>query len=185
MEQHKAIEMLSGADFPVSEKQAWVDFGCGTGTFTLALAQLLAPNSTIAAVDKDRNSLSKIPEHVNGITIEKKVGDFVDENDFSLPELDGILMANSLHYVKHQAGFIDKASQFLKPDGCFLIVEYDTNLSSPWVPYPVDFTALKTLFEDAGFSFIQKLSDKPSRYNPSNLYSALIRHKSSFKSYSG
>ena len=34
---------------------------CGTGTFTLALADLLAPSSVVHAIDSDASALRKIP----------------------------------------------------------------------------------------------------------------------------
>jgi predicted RNA methylase len=40
--------------------QDWCDLGCGTGTFTTALAELLAPGSTIHAVDLDQKMLEEI-----------------------------------------------------------------------------------------------------------------------------
>ncbi len=83
-------------------------------------------------------------------------------------------MANSLHYIQNQKVFIGNTKPLLKPEGCFLVVEYDTNISNPWVPYPVSFVRLNELFKAAGFSSIRKLKEKPSRYNRSNLYSAMI-----------
>jgi trans-aconitate methyltransferase len=40
--------------------QSWCDLGCGSGTFTTALAQLLAPGSRIHAVDFDQRALERI-----------------------------------------------------------------------------------------------------------------------------
>lgn len=173
MQHSHAVDMLSATDQPQGRKEAWADLGCGTGTFTLALASLLAPGSRIIAVDKDRTALDQIPGTFNSVSIEKRVTDFSDFG-FSPHKPDGILMANSLHYVQHQAGFIGRLKQNLAPDGTVLIVEYDTERSNPWVPYPVSFQKLETLFRDAGFSSVRKLNERPSRYNSSTLYSAVI-----------
>ncbi len=173
MKQSRAIDMISEPGRLHSGDEIWVDFGCGTGTFTMALAHLLGQNSRIIAVDKDSSSLEKIPDHFDQVVIEKRLADFV-EDEFSFSGLDGILMANSLHYIQDQRSFIKKAKLSLKPEGCFLVVEYDTDISNPWIPYPVNFARLNELFKGAGFSSIQKLKEEPSRYNRSNLYSAII-----------
>jgi hypothetical protein len=57
---------------------------------------------------------------------------------------------------------------------CFLIVEYDTNDASRWVPYPVSRTSLVALFEHAGYSSIRILRSRPSVYRRASLYAAVI-----------
>lgn len=175
MKQNQAIEMISVSGRSDSGSEVWVDLGCGTGTFTLALAHILGPNSRIIAVDKDSGSLEKIPDHFNQVVIEKRHADFIND-EFSFSGLDGILMANSLHYIPNQEVFLEKTKHLLKPEGSVLVVEYDTNISNPWIPYPVSFARLKELFKGAGFSSVRKLKERPSRYNRSNLYSAMIEH---------
>lgn len=39
------------------ELQLWADLGCGSGTFTRALASLLPVGSKVLAVDKERQDL--------------------------------------------------------------------------------------------------------------------------------
>ena len=88
--------------------------------------------------------------------------------------LDGILMANSLHYVEHQAAFIRECESRMKCHRRFLIVEYDTCNASRWVPYPVSRTKLTTLFEHAGYSSVRVLRSRPSIYRRAPLYSAAV-----------
>lgn len=178
MKHSQAVEMLSHRHLNNSEKQIWADLGSGTGTFTLALAHLLVPDSRIIAVDKESRSLNQIPEQFQQVVIKKRMTDFTGE-DFPSANLDGILMANSLHYVQNQEDFINKIKKWLKPAGLILIVEYDMDSPNPWVPYPVSFVRLDKLFKNSGFTSIQKLKEKPSRYNRSNLYSAMIQHQES------
>ena len=76
----------------------WADLGCGTGTFTVALADLLSPGSTIHAMDRDASVLRRIPPEHRGVSITTHRGDFTNHT-WPFANLDGILMANSLHYV--------------------------------------------------------------------------------------
>jgi methylase of polypeptide subunit release factors len=55
--------------------QSGCDLGCGSGTFTTALAQLLAPGSMIRAVDLDPRALECVPDHYDRIEIRKTLGD--------------------------------------------------------------------------------------------------------------
>lgn len=98
MEHKQAIDMISAPELSNSEPQIWADFGCGSGAFTLALAHHLKPKIQIIAIDKDSSSLKEIPNQFNNIPIEKKCKNFT-ELYFLSNSLNGVLMANSLHYV--------------------------------------------------------------------------------------
>src|ERR1700733_10400314 len=79
--------------------QDWCDLGCGTGTFTTALAEMLAPGSTIHAVDLDQKALEEIPGRYHGGEICYILGD-LQSSSLRLPSVDGILMANSLLFIR-------------------------------------------------------------------------------------
>jgi len=157
------IDQIAGA-----RAQIWCDLGCGTGTFTLALATLLPPGSVIHAIDKDERSLSQIPDRYQDVTIRKEVVN-LGKSDLSLPALDGVLMANFLHFIKHQGAFIARLRTLSER---LLVVEYDGRPPSPWVPYPLGFSALRGLLLERGFSEIAKLGTRASRFG-GELYSAL------------
>ena len=136
----------------------------------MRLADLLPPGSTIIAMDRDAKALKQVPEQFGTTRITKQVGDFVTE---ALPaNFDGILLANALHFVRDQPDFIRRASDFLKPTGAFLLVEYDMDSPNPWVPYPSSFAVLSELFRDAGFLSIRRLAERPSTFGRARLYSA-------------
>jgi len=173
MEITKAAGLFHHPDFIISGKTNWADLGCGTGTFTLALASLLPKGSTIYAMDTNEQALKAIPDSYGNASIKKLKGNFVTD---SLPfdELDGILMANSLHYVKDKPRFIQKVISHLNGHGCILLVEYDTDFPNNWVPYPQTFSGLEKLFSGSGFSSIHKLNEMPSVYNRAMMYAAII-----------
>ncbi len=172
MQIKEAVELIDNDFISGDGIQIWADLGCGSGTFTTALASLLSENSLIYAVDKSRIDLDRIPARFESARIEKIQADFTKGE---LPNnLDGILISNSLHYVKEKDLFIGKIKTHLKKVGCFLIVEYDTEISNTWVPFPINYNSLKKLFEKEGYG-VKKLKEKPSIYRRENIYSVLIR----------
>ena len=152
----------------------WADLGCGSGLFTYALAGLLKGESVIYAVDKNISSFNKNP-FLKNILIKQVELNF-ERTPLPFNNLDGILMANSLHYVKNKKDFFEKIKTCLNANGCFLIVEYNMETANHWVPYPMSFLSLKKLFHDVGFSFVEKISERPSVFNRGNLYSAIVEH---------
>lgn len=165
--------MLAGSGVGLLGPTTWADLGCGTGTFTLALADLLAPNSVIHAMDRDGSALRQLPSSHKRVSIRAHRGDFTSLMwPFDNDNLDGILMGNSLHYVDDQAVFIRACEARMTSPHRFLVVEYDTQDASRWVPYPVPQTMLDSLFAAAGYS-VQRLRSRPSVYRRAALYSAL------------
>jgi ubiquinone/menaquinone biosynthesis C-methylase UbiE len=145
----------------------WADFGAGSGAFTLALRELVGPHANIYAVDKDQRALQQLEKsHREKFTTSQNIHSV--RADFggvlSLPPLDGIVMANSLHYFKDREKILRHVRSFLKLQGSLLLVEYNVDSGNPWVPYPLSFEAFRTLAPRAGFSEAQLLGTAPSRF---------------------
>lgn len=173
MELKQAIQLISTPWLDATTPQTWADLGAGTGLFTTALAHLIGKHSTIYAVDKSGADLQQIKTRAD-ISLKTIKADFIHD-ELQLPELNGILMANSLHYVKDQSRFLQKIQQSMVEEGRFLIVEYDTDKPNQWVPYPLTFNALKQLMLQLGYKTIEKIGETPSRYNNNNIYAAWIQ----------
>jgi len=167
----EAVQLIERADFGPEEPQRWVDLGCGNGLFSHALAQLLPSGSSVLGMDKRR-----LPFHVTvveGVKLEFQKGNFIKD---SLPwsDLDGILMANSIHYVADKTGLIGKLRPYLKANGRIIIIEYDTERGNPWVPYPLSFAKSQRLFKDLGFEQVKKIGERNSIYGPRKMYACEI-----------
>ena len=171
MKLYDAIKLISGIDN--RRTQQWADLGCGEGLFTTALGNLLETGSTIHAVDTNQRALSVIPDKVNDVVIKKHKLDFVQE-ELPFTDLDGVLMANAFHFVKDKSLFISKLKEHLKPTHSLLMVEYDTDASNRWVPYPMSFKSMQDFFLKSGYGSIGKVNELPSLYNRANIYSAII-----------
>src|SRR5262245_15955721 len=111
MEKAEAVQLIRQG--VIAEKSNWADLGCGDGMFTLALSSLISRGSVIYAVDSNSRALAKVLS-VPQIKIEKIKANF-EKDHLSLSNLDGILMANSIHFVKDKHSFIQKAKAWLKP----------------------------------------------------------------------
>ena len=168
-----AIHLITKGFDPSAKPQTWVDLGCGTGLFTQALAAVVSTGSKLYAVDKEPASLEKVDIKSNDIALTQVHQDFVHD----LPawgSCDGILMANSLHFVSDKLTFMRRIKGTLKPKGKIIVVEYEMEHPNAWVPYPIPLLSLNELMSNVGFSSITKLEEEPSVFNPAKLYSALI-----------
>lgn len=143
----------------------WADLGAGEGAFTYALAELLGRDAQIVAVDKDARALRSIDGH-----IETRVADFTQPLD--LHDLDGILMANSLHFVRDKAPVLQSVRNMLRPRGRLIVVEYGTDRGNQWVPYPFSYERWEAMAARAGFKSTRLLKTIPSRWLGS-MYSAV------------
>src|ERR1700726_2719124 len=100
----------------------WADLGAGDGAFTFALADLLGPGAQITAVDRDSGSMKRLASAAAGAPIETVVADFT--RPLKLAGLDGVVMANSLHFVRDKAPVLAAVRDMLRPGGTLIMVEY-------------------------------------------------------------
>ncbi len=92
----------------------------------------------------------------------------------SLPPLDGVIMANSLHYIRDRDAFAKSLSSVLKDNARLIIVEYDTDAANRWVPFPISFNTLEKWAAGVGFRNVRRLKERPSIYQRAKMYSAVM-----------
>jgi len=165
MEHKDHVNLLRPATIPAGG--TWADFGAGSGAFTFALSELVGLKAEIYAVDKDRAGFSKLEQSHRALfgtsqNIHPVRADFAGA--LSLPPLDGIIMANSLHYFKDKEKVLRHVRSFLKLNGTLLLVEYNVDSGNMWVPYPLSFETYKALAPHAGFTEPRLLAKVPSRF---------------------
>jgi ubiquinone/menaquinone biosynthesis C-methylase UbiE len=155
----------------------WADLGAGTGNFTWALRELLGPTGTIYAVDRDRKAIARqraaIESAGPGAAIVPIEADFTRPLD--LLSLDGILLANALHFIRDQVATLRQIVGYLRPGGRLLVVEYDVASTMPWVPFPLPFERLRVLAPQAGLSEATRIGLRRSPSSGVSMYAAVLR----------
>ena len=153
---------------------AWADFGSGGGAFTLALAEILEPGSQIYSVDKNAVSLQRqaraMANRYPNIAVQYLNVDYTQPLD--LPLLDGLIMANSLHFQRDKDAVLALIREYLQPWGRLIIVEYNLDQGNTWVPYPLSYRTWEIFAQKSGFASTQLLARRPSRFM-GEIYSAL------------
>ncbi len=164
MDHHDHVQLLrNGIPAPGG---VWADLGAGDGAFTLALAELLGPAATLYALDRDAAALRRLAIHVRArfpaTHLHTRAADFTQP--LELPLLDGVVMANSLHYVRAQTALVAQVKRYLHPQGRLVVVEYNTDRGNQWVPHALSFTTWQQISLRAGFAHTQLLATHPSRF---------------------
>ena len=144
----------------------WLELGAGHGEFTLALADLLGPGGSIVAQDRDQAALQRLGGRVRAafpaVGLETIAADFTQ----SLPDgpFDGVLAANSLHFIGDPAPVLEAVRHRLRPAGRLLLVEYDADHGNQWVPFPISFAAWSRLAPAVGLKVPRQIGRVPSRF---------------------
>jgi SAM-dependent methyltransferase len=152
----------------------WADLGSGDGAFTLALADLLGPGARIVSIDRDGGALRRqrhaMEARFPGAGVDYRQADFTRPLD--LAAMDGIVMANSLHFVRRKEPVLAAVRGWLRPGGRLVLVEYDADRGNPWVPHPLSYPTWERVAAASGFVETRLLARRPSRYLGA-MYSAL------------
>ena len=154
----------------------WAEFGSGRGAFTFALAELIGPEGAIYSVDKNQAALrdqahsfqKRSTDHQPIIHYLNK--DYVQP--FSLPPLNGVQMANTLHYHEHKAAILKLIHNYMVPNGHMILVEYNSDRGNTWVPHPLSLNSWRLLAEKVGFVGTRLLERVPSSFM-GEIYSAI------------
>lgn len=144
----------------------WADLGSGAGAFTLALADLLGPTGEMYSVDREQGALREQERAMRArfpaTKVQYLVADFTQR--LELPPLDGVVMANSLHFQREKNPVLQLVRGYLKPGGRLILVEYNVDRGNTWVPYPLSYQTWEALARENGFTSTRLLATQPSRW---------------------
>jgi SAM-dependent methyltransferase len=80
-------------------------------------------------------------------------------------QLDGVLLANALHFVRDPERVLARLVEQLRPGGRAIVVEYDRREASQWVPFPIPASRWPRLAESAGLAEPAITATRPSSYS--------------------
>lgn len=144
----------------------WADFGSGSGAFTLALAELIGSHATLYSIDQKATALRRQQTAVQAnfpkLQVHYLTANFSQPLD--LPPLDGVVMANALHFERHKDTVLQHLFNYLQPHGRFILVEYNVDQGNLWVPHPLSFTTWQQLARKHGFVQTRLLATRPSSF---------------------
>jgi ubiquinone/menaquinone biosynthesis C-methylase UbiE len=144
----------------------WADMGSGEGAFTLALRDIAGPEVTIYSIDADAGGLLEQKRSFDREFPHTDIHFIHDDfmKKISVPPLDGIIAANSIHFVKDTLHVLRHFKTSLKPGGRLVIVEYNVDQGNTWVPYPFAYQTFLKLADEAGYKDMKLLHTVPSQF---------------------
>lgn len=162
----EAVELI-GAVIP--RGGTWADIGAGEGVFTRALAELLGPEGRIFAIDRDARAIAALERWAvqDGVRVIPLTADFTEPLELLGVEaagLDGMLLANALHFVPDAGSVLARLTALVRPGGRVIVAEYDGRRANQWVPHPLPSAALPELAAAAGLTPFEIIATRPSAY---------------------
>src|SRR5262245_39756107 len=148
--------------------QVIADLGAGTGVFSVPLGHAVAPGGRVYAVEIDNGYFPII----EGKAKESKVSNLRTVlGEFTDPKLPGIdvdlaFMHDVLHHVEDRAGYLRNATNYIKRDGRFVVIDYKSE-QSPHKGQPnliVGEEQVTGWMRAAGFSKVEKVDLFPDKY---------------------
>jgi SAM-dependent methyltransferase len=119
-------------------------------------------------VDKDRRALDTQREELHrrfgaaSPQMRYLVADYTRPLD--LPQLDGVVMANTLHFYRAPAPIVRAVMSYVRPEGRLIVVEYGVDRGNVWVPHPFSFAAWEDIAARCGLIGVRLLHTVPSRF---------------------
>lgn len=117
-----ASRMLS--EVGISEGQRVLDFGCGSGTYSIPAAKLVGKDGRIYSLDVSQGDLEKLSrrakkEGVNNITTLLSSGDV--EIPISNEMLNNVLLIDVLQEISDKNTLLKEIYRILRPDGLMTV----------------------------------------------------------------
>lgn len=110
-------------DIGIGPQTVWADIGCGTGFFTIPLANAV---EQVYALDIHTEMLDDLNESLTQLQIFNVETLRSGESRFPLSEqlVDGILTSLVLHEVDHPVEFFHELNRILKTEGRLVVIEW-------------------------------------------------------------
>jgi ubiquinone/menaquinone biosynthesis C-methylase UbiE len=109
----------------IKEGMTVLDFGCGPGFFTVAMAELVGRTGKVVAVDLQEGMLNRLRAKISNTELEKRIKlHKAKSNRIGITEeIDFALAFYVIHELDNQEEFFKELKSILKPNGRILISE--------------------------------------------------------------
>ncbi|MGV8175631.1 MAG: class I SAM-dependent methyltransferase [Methanothrix sp.] len=126
---HNPEKILGGY---VKSGQTVVDLGCGSGTFTIAMAQMVGETGKVIAVDVQHEMLQIVRKKAAKEKLEARIITHKSEQDrIGISEkVDFALAFYMVHEVPNEEAFLKEITTLLEREGKLLIVEPKLHVSA-------------------------------------------------------
>ncbi len=146
--------------FHIDPGMVVADLGAGTGAYAFPLAKAVGPSGKVYAVDVQKELIAKLKSDANQkqiTNIEIIWGDLDDPKGTTLREssVDRIVVANTFFQIEDKDEFMKEVHRILRTNGLLLFIDWKGSFGGvgPKGEDIVTPDVVRTLFEDAGFTF--------------------------------
>ncbi len=127
-----------------------LDFGCGTGSYTLPVAKVVGREGKVYALDREPLALRRVEEKARreGLV---NIHTILSDEDTSLPDesIDIILFYGVIHQIRDKYAVLKELYRVLKPTG-YLSTRYCLIIKKDKVIKIMEQTKLFSLIEEKG-----------------------------------
>ena len=104
---------------PLKEGMVVVDYGCGSGSYTIPAAKLVGPEGKVFAVDIQPLAIKTIKEKVTRESLTNIEAILVDSYNTGIQgsSVDLVLLIDALHMISNRDALFQEIHRLLKQDG--------------------------------------------------------------------
>jgi ubiquinone/menaquinone biosynthesis C-methylase UbiE len=107
----------------VREGQTVLDFGCGSGHFTVAAAQIVGEGGRVYALDIHPLAIKAVERKVTKSNL-SNVTTILSDRETGLPEdsIDVVLLYRTFYLVRDKKGLLDELYRVMRPSGILSVL---------------------------------------------------------------
>ncbi|MFC3212451.1 class I SAM-dependent methyltransferase [Planomicrobium okeanokoites] len=149
---------------PISETDTVLDFGAGTGYFTIPAAKAVTGN--VYALDMDAEMLDVIKAKALHAEIENIIPVHTDGSDIPLPDerVDLVIASLVLHEIRPLDQTLTQMKNVLKDSGHLICIELEPKVETSHKAPRISLAGMEQEMEDAGFRVVEKVFPSESLY---------------------
>lgn len=138
------------------------DIGCGTGVYTIALAEEVGATGQIYAVDIHRDALHTLASTLDKrgiINVEMLWADMEQHIPIDAYSLDALVLSNVLFQADDVDRVLSMVSKLIKPEGQLLVVDWKDSFGGigPHPAHVIQEEQAITLVQAHGFRLLKRL----------------------------